>query len=190
MGLGMAGGGISRVQRPWQAWRASCAGWAQGRAAGGFCQGPGAHEVRQCPSRVHPGGTTARGSVEGDRQLHTVLPGGRTGALEKRWVEAAGGAARSGPSSWGWRCGGRRGEPCSLPSMLWRRGQGAPMEVGVHACTRARGLWRQACKDRRTCVLVVVCDLVLGFEPCQRPRPCRGGCSAGQKQWLTHLPDS
>lgn len=55
MGLGMAGRWDKQGPEALASLEgASCAGWAQGRAAGGFCQGHGAHEGQAVPIKGPP----------------------------------------------------------------------------------------------------------------------------------------
>lgn len=182
------GGGMSRVQRPWQAWRGQAVqGGPRGGLLGVSTRDTGPTRVRQCPSRVQPGQGTARALWRGHRQLHTVQPGAGHGASE-----AMGGGGLRGSPQWsllpgGRRCEGSVGSPVLSPVCSGGGGKALPMEVGgtcVHA--RARGMCRrQACKDRCTCVCTSGGERpgFRGLSPAREPRPCRGGCSTGQKQW-------
>lgn len=190
MGLGMAGRWDKQGPEALASLEgASCAGWAQGRAAGGFCQGPGAHEGQAVPIKGPPGAGQQHELCGGATGSSTLCCQGPDRALEKRWVEAAGGAARSGPSSLGG--GGVRaawGALFSPQYALAERARRSPWRWGVHACTRehaACGGGRRVRTGARVCTSGGVRPGFRGLSPAREPRPCRGGCSAGQKQWLT-----
>ena len=57
---------------------ASCAGWAQGRAAGGFHQGHRAHEGQAVPIKGPAGAGNSTSSVEGPQAAPHCAARGRT----------------------------------------------------------------------------------------------------------------
>lgn len=126
------GGGMSRVQRPWQAWRGQAVQGGPREGLLGLL--PGTRGPRG-PGSAHRastrGGTAARALWRGDSQCAARGQAGRSG-------ETGGGSWRGSPQRpflpGGGSVEGSVGEPCSLPSLLWWRGQGAPHGGGGYMC--------------------------------------------------------
>lgn len=80
---------MSRVQRPWQAWRGQAVqGGPRGGLLGVSARDTGPTRVRQCPSRVQRGQGTARALWRAAGSSTLCCQGPDT-VLAKRWVEAA-----------------------------------------------------------------------------------------------------